>query len=305
MHDVHCRIEGDAVYDLVNVFVQRWKAHPKSKRLDQEVKKGGKGPLVGLADCCPGSEPEIIGNQFVGIARTFNSALGFGCAVEHTIRTTMLGAILTARRFIYFEDQYLVNVEAAGQLRKALKNIQHLIILIPHSSISDYPGIWAARTKFLKTLMDGIPKEEEKKVRVFYLKTPKTTEGSARFGQHTYIHSKTWIFDDELAVIGSANCNQRGWISDSEVCAAIFDTTPTTEKCSSFAQQLRVKLWLEHLGGGRRKLSELDLVDGIQSAKLWPEIANDPASKIRIYRYNEGTDSRKKLSTWVPYREMD
>lgn len=43
------------------------------------------------------------------------------------------------------------------------------------------------------------------------------------FGRHTYVHPKCWVFDDELAVIGSANCNRRRWEHDSEIGAFVFD----------------------------------------------------------------------------------
>ena len=48
-----------------------------------------------------------------------------------------LRAIAAARRFIYIEDQYLVNPEASEALIRAIPHIAHLTILIPHSDISD------------------------------------------------------------------------------------------------------------------------------------------------------------------------
>jgi phosphatidylserine/phosphatidylglycerophosphate/cardiolipin synthase-like enzyme len=66
-----------------------------------------------------------------------------------------------------------------------------------------------------------------------------------------YIHSKTWIFDDELAIIGSANCNRRSWEHDSEVAAVILDTRKV-DGGATFAQALRMKLWAGHLGTGKK-----------------------------------------------------
>jgi phosphatidylserine/phosphatidylglycerophosphate/cardiolipin synthase-like enzyme len=48
MHDVHCRIEGPAVNHMVDVFVQRWLAHPDHGKLDKD-----RGALRGLADRVP------------------------------------------------------------------------------------------------------------------------------------------------------------------------------------------------------------------------------------------------------------
>jgi phosphatidylserine/phosphatidylglycerophosphate/cardiolipin synthase-like enzyme len=69
----------------------------------------------------------------------------------------------------------------------------------------------------------------------------------ATLGPRSYVHAKTWVFDDELAIIGSANCNRRGWESDSEVVAAVLDK-PASLKAPSFAQALRTVLWARHLG---------------------------------------------------------
>ena len=44
----------------------------------------------------------------------------------------------------------------------------------------------------------------------------------------TYVHSKIWIMDDRFAVIGSSNCNNRGYNHDSEVVAGIYDESQDT-----------------------------------------------------------------------------
>jgi phosphatidylserine/phosphatidylglycerophosphate/cardiolipin synthase-like enzyme len=228
-HDVHCRIEGDAVCDLVDVFVQRWKAHPASKSIDKNPRPNGE--LRCLSDRTPPKNRDAKGTQSVGIARTFNSFIdGKWCAQELSIKEILISAIKAANRFIYIEDQYLFCEEAAKELQKALEHIQHLTILIPETA--------------------AVPYYQEARAKFFYeLQANPYTEGKAAIFHlpHTYVHAKTWIFDDELAVIGSANCNQRGWVGDSEVMAAIFDG-PSSAKEPSFAQKLRTQLWDEHLG---------------------------------------------------------
>ena len=146
--------------------------------------------------------------------------------------------------------------------------------------MADIPHVWEMRAQFIKVLRRG--EGADKKVRIFYRVTP----GTGNFGPHTYIHAKTWIFDDELAVIGSANCNERGWTSDSEVIAAIFDIPPSTSTAKfSFAQQLRMELWAEHLG-----VKPLEVAHGIEKANLWLDAANKPASGVRLYKPEEGKD---------------
>lgn len=285
MHDVHCRIEGEAVRDLLDVFVQRWRAHPKHEELDKN-----KGPLIGLnaaGGARPDSKPR--GEQAVGIARTFNFVgNGKKCAKEHSIRTTMLAAIKAAKRFVYIEDQYLVCMEAAEALRSVISRLQHVTVVIPHSSITEpgMPHVWEKRAAFIFT-MQAAP-GGQRKARVFYRISPNGT-----FGPRTYIHAKTWIIDDELAVIGSANCNRRGWSSDSEVIAAIYDREASV-KAPSFAQRLRVELWARNLGLSAAQRTMI--ADGVEGAAIWDRL---PSSAIvRRYDPRSGEDTLKLDVPW-------
>ena len=276
LHDVHSQIRGPAAHDLLNVFVQRWFAHPEHTKIDAT-----KGALLGLIEPIP----TAIGNHNVRIARTFNLITATKCQKARSVRNVMIGAIRAARKFIYIEDQYLVSIEAAAELKKALPNIQHLTVVIPHSSISDMPQIWARRKAVIDLLKSG---PHAHKVRVFYLVNP-TTCG---FGPFTYIHAKMWVIDDELAVIGSANCNRRGWSHDSEVIAAIYDAPSKEPPRSSLAQRLRMTLWARHLNV---PLSAVR--DGVASASLW---LKPPAGAwVKPYNQNSGKDPVKhSLISW-------
>ncbi len=284
-NDVHCKIQGKAAHQLLDVFLQRWNSHPEHFALDRNVKDGGKGPLIGTKDLhpLPLTKP---GKQFVGIKRTFNFVNSKkACIVEHSIQSGMIAAIRAARRFIYLEDQYMISMQAARELRNALKNIQHLTILTTASEISDLPRRWSLRARFIQEVMKG--EGADKKLRIFYKVGPGSGQ-KPEFGRMTYIHSKAWVFDDQLAVIGSANCNRRGWESDSEVAAFIMDTMEGTNPSDySFAQRLRIALWKKHLGIEK----ETDVYNGIDHAKLWLEKSMDRSSAIR--RYNPDADRDK------------
>lgn len=288
LHDVHCKIQGPAAHDLLRVFIQRWEAHPEHLKKD-----AAKGALLGLKEPVPAAK----GNKFVRIARTFNLVTPTRCVKDRSIRTVMVNAIRAARQFIYIEDQYLISMEAAAELRKALPNIQHLTIVIPHSCISDLPQVWERRKAFLDFLLRG---PDAHKVRVFFLATPgtrhlpRTCKG---FGPLTYIHAKTWVIDDELAIIGSANCNQRGWSHDSEVIAAVFDILPSSTSVS-FAQNLRIQLWAKHLN-----VNPSLVHDGVKSAALW--LSPPVGAWIRPYDRNEDTDSLKKKENLMPLKFVD
>jgi len=108
------------------------------------------------------------------------------------------------------------------------------------------------------------------------------------YGDHTYVHSKAWVFDDELAVIGSANCNRRGWESDSEVDAFIFDDAAPSGGALTFAQQFRRDLWAEHLG-----VPASSVVDGVASAGLW--LGSSLTMRVKSYDSTADSDS----SLWL------
>ena len=283
LHDVHCRIEGPAVRRLLDAFIQRWYANPEHRSLDQQ-----RGRLLGLNEPMPAP----LGPHCVRIGRTFNGRVdlpsgGTAYARDRSVQDLWLRAIAGAQRFIYIEDQYLVNLCAARALNAVLPGIQHLTILIPDSSISDLPQRWRRRLEFIRELRQG---PHGGKVHIYCLLDPRTR----RFdGIHTYVHSKMMIVDDELAVIGSANMNRRGWEHDSEVAAAIFDDVDRRNPSGlPFAQQLRMRLWSEHLNLPATRLS-----DGVAAAPLWAQPI--PGKRVVPYNPTADTDSlRDRVLSW-------
>ncbi|PON88229.1 Phospholipase D family [Trema orientale] len=72
-----------------------------------------------------------------------------------------------------------------------------------------------------------------------------------------YVHSKIMIIDDCIALIGSANINDRSLLGsrDSEIGVVIEDKEPVNSymagkpwKAGKFSSSLRLSLWSEHLG---------------------------------------------------------
>lgn len=231
LHDVHCKIQGAAAHELLKVFMRRWTSHPKiwgkSPTLTnlfpyQDIRRVDLGyPLLGLCEPLPSAK----GSDFVKIATTSNAIRGGKpCSQDRSLRDTMISVIRNAQRSIYIEDQYLVGLQAARELRKRIpvNSFQSLTIVIPYSSLSDVPQIWKRRKDFLDTLTIGLSPQDRSKVKIYYLRDL-DINGKRIFGSYSYVHSKTWIIDDEVAIIGSANCNRRGWSYDTEVIAAIYN----------------------------------------------------------------------------------
>jgi phosphatidylserine/phosphatidylglycerophosphate/cardiolipin synthase-like enzyme len=94
-----------------------------------------------------------------------------------------------------------------------------------------------------------------------------------------YVHSKTWIFDDEFAIIGSANCNRRGYTHDSEQIMGIYHPTPH----NNWIRNLRVALWSKHLGQSATTLN-----NPLAAANFWFTL---PATaKVSPYDRNANVD---------------
>jgi phosphatidylserine/phosphatidylglycerophosphate/cardiolipin synthase-like enzyme len=252
LHDVHCGITGPAAFDLLKIFTERWEDHPDSVDINRN-----KGRLRGLSE----RRPRKTGQTYVQIGRTYGNGsdhggirnrfgghyYSFAPKGERTAERMIFHAIGKAREFIYMEEQYLISMDASDILRRALPSIKHLIILLTHSNLTGVPGIWTRRKAFIDNLRSS---EHGKKVIICYRKAPGSIPDPKKIDKrlrHTYVHSKMFVFDDEYAIIGSANCNNRGYNHDSEVMAGIFEPRQGRAAQNRFAKQLRMRLWAEHL----------------------------------------------------------
>jgi phosphatidylserine/phosphatidylglycerophosphate/cardiolipin synthase-like enzyme len=133
-HDVHARIEGNAVRDLALTFETRW------------ARDGGGAPLAFSA---PAVDNALApGGDIVQIARTYFAPapganarqLAFAPDGDRTIADTMIAAIVAAKEFIYIEDQYLTPPQEyidALTAKVAGREIRQLIIAVP--GLTDQP----------------------------------------------------------------------------------------------------------------------------------------------------------------------
>ena len=272
-HDTHCRITGPSAHDLLATFLARWKHHPTSRTFGR-LRGDGMAPPAPISSLDPADAP-FGGPQSVMIARTFNPVNPAPPEVvqERGIKPVLLAAIANARRFIYCEDQYLVDLDTARALAAALPRLTHVTILIPGSPITDMPCGKEYRRDFVEAVLAPLSPADRAKFGVFQLST---SQSAPTFGDHTYVHSKSWVFDDELAVIGTANCNRRGYTFDSEVDAFVFESNRSDgDARQTFAQRYRMALWQHHLG-----LPGSSLADGAASGALWRRGRRPPSARM-------------------------
>jgi phosphatidylserine/phosphatidylglycerophosphate/cardiolipin synthase-like enzyme len=310
LHDVHARVRGQAAEDLLDIAVDRWNYSTPTRIYMTEgeremLRKGtifGQNLLSGHDPALSPDEPEdalpsighgienlqslaklvtpagppwplhsvrigqTIGNPRLKVAGRPNA--------KSTAWTFLKHAIGQARRFIYVEDQYLWSLEAARELAKALPAIEHLTLLVaPDDIISGTP-----RHAFVGELFKNAVEADKKKIGLYNRKP----------GYHQYIHSKMFIIDDELVVLGSANCNNRGYHHDSEDIGVVADL-PWDDADGTrlgrwhvlemnLAHKLRVSLWAEHL-----QLPAAELWDGVAAVVHWR--SPPPGAPVQIQPY--------------------
>ncbi len=292
-HDVHCRVVGPAAWDLLQTFIRRWYHHPDHAQIDgrTEALRGAQLLPPPALQTPPSDATSVPGTCSVGVARTFVSRR-LSTPSETDIRSLFLICIRNARRFIYIEDQYMVDLEGAVALRLALPRLEHVTILIAPSEQSDMPCIWTFRKNFIETATSGLLPADREKLRIFHLVSPPSVAGKPSLGPHTYVHAKTWCIDDEIAAIGSANLDRRGWETDAEVDAFIFDDQRPAPGALTFAQDLRCRLWAEHLG-----VSLASVQDGVASANLW--LRRGANARVVPYDPVAGDDSNVRTAATV------
>ena len=187
------------------------------------------------------------------------------------------------------EEQYLTSLCAAEAIRSVLPRLEHVTILIPPSEITDLPGGGAGAASSSSASPGSNPHAGKLHVYTRVAATSRSPAG-ATGGPHLYVHSKMAVIDDELLLIGSANCNNRGWESDSElVVACVRGARPGQ---LSTAQRLRMALWAHHLDQPPRTSD-----DPVRSRALW-----DRAPTRHVCRYIPTAGQRRAGSAARPHR---
>ncbi|KAJ3563394.1 hypothetical protein NP233_g8968 [Leucocoprinus birnbaumii] len=299
-HDVAMQVVGQPARDLARHFVQRWdyllriKNHTRLMPflLPPPEFKPGELTQMGLTGTCE-----------MQICRSAGPwSMGTPTKVEHSIQNAYLKAIQMSEHFVYIENQFFITSTSVNDVK--IENnvgdaLVHRIIkahkdgtpwkccivipLLPgftfpvdHSDASAIRIILECQNRtiargpnsiFSRLKKEGIDPDEY--ISVFSLRNWARMRGDVLTTEQVYIHGKVCIVDDRLAIIGSANINERSQRGDrdSEVAAVIRDTDMIDGtmagrpfKFGRFAHTLRVRLMREHLGVDVDALDEEDLM---------------------------------------------
>ncbi len=251
-HDVQVCLQGEAVADVEQNFRQRWEGcgGQPLPHIDPVVDPNWTTPVQVLRTI-PSNVYDSLPNGEFGIYHAYCSA------------------IREAKRLIYIENQYLWSRVIVDELKAAMDRPHtepfRIVIVLPARA---YSGKWD-NDRHVKELRDADKGRGIVSIYTPYASGP--SAGSEAFAYRAiYVHAKVAIIDDEWFTVGSANLNERGMISDSEMNVAVRDP--------EIAHALRVRLWSEHLGidpAVIESTTTLDLVDRTlpEQARLNEEIS--------------------------------
>ncbi|MCA9811165.1 MAG: hypothetical protein KC473_12565, partial [Candidatus Dadabacteria bacterium] len=229
-HDTHIRVEGPAAYDILQKFIKRWDYHPTAKSKT----------LKGRSETKP-KEIKTGGFHWAKTVGTYNDPSGKDR--DRSLKDAYLEILRNAQKYVYIEDQYLVSLDVAKELNKRIKDPNFVCVVIVTQDCAETTDILIPlrrRSEFYKELIKGASAAEQAKVGIFIV----DMVNGKKNGWHTGVHAKTLIVDDELAIIGSANVNQRSFTNDSETSVIVFDDP---ENKTMFAKALRIAIWKEFI----------------------------------------------------------
>ena len=258
-HDIQAEVRGPAVHDLEHTFRERWYGSsvldlpsPVRQLYDRAYHMGAmtSRPL-------PAPVPDdgtARGPHAVQVLRTYPARLRrypFAPLGERSIAQAYRKAFARARCLVYLEDQYLWSRPAAEIIAAALRRNPELrvIAVVPRypdnaGPVTRWPGLMARHD-----VVRACRRAGGNRFAVYDL------ENTA--GMPVYVHAKVAIVDDVWAMVGSDNLNRRSWSHDSELSIGVLDSTRDPrapadpaglgDGARTFARDLRLRLWCEHL----------------------------------------------------------
>ncbi len=266
LHDVQAELEGPAAVGVYELLRARWNTHPDSPPGSQlpalQPSSQGSGTQRARIVTTFGDPTRFAGLGPSGTAGRRLPPYPFAPSGSKSYRELVFHCLAKARTFVYLEDQYLVDEEVGRRLAAAMPNLKALIIVIAHTDAvnGELHQAWERRRRVLGHL------------------APFADKVAVLTGKR-FIHAKTWIFDDTVAVVGSANVNRRGFQHDSEAGVAFGDLAGYAE-----VRALRGRLWSELLGPAAPPVS----APAEHSLALWKR---PPASAgVVPYNPNAGKD---------------
>lgn len=291
-HDVACSVTGHPALDVAKHFIQRYNNIKPVQAWYSSQDVYQLSPDDVLLNTVLHQIPEPSGsNLTVQILRSVDE-WSAGQPYEASIYNAYLHAIQNAEHFIYIENQFFISSQKgtfmsvqnkvlsmlADRIYRAYQNSEDFHVMVVMPLKPEFPEEWDTKAGndlravsywTYATIYHGsdslMNRLQEKKIPVqaiprFFSIYGLRTHGSLNGNLVTeivYVHSKLMIVDDRLAIIGSANINDRSMLGDrdSEIAVFIQDNDMMEGKMNGqsyrvgkFSHSLRCHLLKEHLG---------------------------------------------------------
>eukprot|EP01017_Pseudomicrothorax_dubius_P016275 TRINITY_DN1847_c0_g1_i1.p1 TRINITY_DN1847_c0_g1~~TRINITY_DN1847_c0_g1_i1.p1 ORF type:complete len:340 (-),score=72.91 TRINITY_DN1847_c0_g1_i1:82-1101(-) len=240
---------------------------------------------------------------------------------ENSIQFSYVESIMKAKHYVYIENQFFIS-DVAGpevtnkivnalvvRLQLAIETKQNfkVVIMIPvlpafEGNIFDKQAaavariqvyweqmtIFKSKTSLIKSLQSILGNEDDvwNYLMIGSLRTHAKLSDEP-VTEMIYIHSKLLIVDDEIAVCGSANLNDRSMdgARDSELCIVVEDDEKVASRLNGIevnagkcVYELRKKIFAEHFG-----LPENEVED-ILDDNIWKRMHGIMKRNTEIYR---------------------
>lgn len=288
-HDISMQVVGQPARDLTRHFVQRWNYVLRQRKSTRPTPFLLPPPDFNPEDL---QALELDGTCEVQILRsTCWWSIGTPDKTEHSIMNAYIKLIEQSDHFVYLENQFFISsCEVEGTrienhigealveriIRAAQKGESwRAVILIPlmpgfQNTVDSQDGtsvrlIMQCQFRsicrgdssiFSRIRAEGV--EPEDYISFYSLRSwGKIGPTKQLVTEQLYIHAKCMIVDDRIAIIGSANINERSMLGsrDSECAAVVRDTDMIWSTMNSepylvgrFPHTLRMHLMREHLG---------------------------------------------------------
>ncbi|KIW74918.1 hypothetical protein Z517_11689 [Fonsecaea pedrosoi CBS 271.37] len=296
-HDISMQVVGQPARDLTRHFVQRWNYILRQRKPTRPTPFLLPPPDFNPADL---EALGLDGTCEVQICRSAGPwSLGTPDKTEHSIMNAYIKLIEESEHFVYIENQFFISsCETEGatvhnkigdalveRITRASKNGEawKAVIIIPlipgfQNTVEEeggtsvrlimqyqYRSICRGESSIFGRLK-AVGVDPEEYIQFYSLRQwgrigPRKTLVT----EQLYIHAKCMVVDDRVALIGSANINERSLLGnrDSECAAIVRDTDMVWSwmngkpyQVGRFPHTLRMRLMREHLGLDVDKIME-------------------------------------------------
>lgn len=243
MHDVQVAVDGEvarALFELVRLRLEHALSYAEQGADHVPPPKLPEPELERASAVWPATlQPDFEGVE-VGISRTHASTSGDEADVREIAALTR-AALLSARKYVFIENQYLTAALAADALAQSLSEPEgpEVVMVLPkvESGWLEQSSMGVLRARTLEHVRRA---DKYKRLHVYYPRVPELGEHSVN------VHSKLLIIDHEFLKIGSSNLSNRSLGLDTE-CDLSIEAAPADERVRHAIRRVLCRLLGEHL----------------------------------------------------------